>query len=149
LTKKKDVKGDKLRNVMFFVYLHEKFSKDKIKVADLKKTIGYSTGGIYSAFESDYLEKEQDKIHLTEEGEDYVTRRILPQFDVYRSYGFVLIIFGLFFFLQWFLWVYARYPMIPSWWFPLMLLAFGLFLRFFALRFDFILIKRRKKMELP
>ena len=144
---KKEVRGDKLRNAIFYVYLHNRFTKDKIKVADLKKTVGYGSGGAYSAFDSRYLEKENEKIGLTEEGEEYVKDRILPQFDVYRSYGNVLIVLGVFFFVQWFEWTFLNVPVIPSWYFALIFVVLGFFLRSFILRFKFYIMKKRKKME--
>jgi hypothetical protein len=96
VVRKKAVRGDKLRDALLFVYMHNRFSKDKIKVADLKKIVDYSAGGAYSAFESRYLEKTGDEIYVTEEGEDYVKNRILPQYDVYKSYGNILLILGFF-----------------------------------------------------
>ena len=147
MVRKKAVRGDKLRDVLLFVYMHNRFSKDKIKVADLKKIADYSTGGAYSAFESRYLEKTGDEIHLTEEGKDYVKTRILPQYDVYKSYGNILLILGIFFVVQWFEWEYLKFPLIPSWHFALVLLGSGLFLRFFILRFNFYVTKKRKRME--
>jgi hypothetical protein len=147
LVKKKAVRGDKLRDAILYVYLHTEFSKDKIKVADLKKTVGYGSGGAYSAFESRYLEKINDEIRLTEEGIDYVKSRILPKFDIYKSYGNVIITISVFFFVQWLEWTYLNVAIIPGWYFALMLLILGIFLRFFVLRFDFFVMKKRKKME--
>ncbi len=144
---KKTVRGDKLRDVLFYVYMHSSFTKDKIKVADLKKIVDYSTGGAYGAFESGYLEKIGDEIRLTEVGKDYVKTRILPQYSVYKSYGNVLLMLGVFFLVQWFEWEYLKAPVIPSWYFALMILGLGLFLRFFILRFNFFVTKRRKKLE--
>lgn len=144
---KNKIRGDKLRDAIFYVYLHNKFSKDKIKVADFKKTVGYGPGGAYSAFESKYIEKMGDEIHLTEEGQDYVKSRILPQFNTYKSYGNVLFFLGLFFFFQWFEWTYLNVPLIPTWYFALVILVFGIFLRFFILRLDFFVMKKRKKIE--
>jgi hypothetical protein len=143
---KKAVRGDKLRDLLLFIYMNDRFSKDKIKVADLKKIASYSTGGAYSAFESPYIEKTGDEIHLTEEGKGYVKDRILPQYNVYKSYGNVLIFLGSFFLLQWFEWTYLKFPLIPSIYFAMIVLALGLFVRFFILRFNFYITKRRKKM---
>jgi hypothetical protein len=123
--------------------------KNKIKVADLKETVGYSTGGVYSAFESIYLTKENDEIHLTEEGKEYFEDRILPRFDVYKSYGNVLIMLGLFFFAQWFEWTSLNVAVIPPWYSALMILGAGVFLRVFVLRLSYFIMKRRKKMDYP
>jgi hypothetical protein len=145
---KKPVRGDKLRDVLLYVHMHNKFSKDKIKVADLKKIVDYSAGGAYSAFESRYLEKIGDEIHLTEDGKDYIKNRILPQYNIYKSYGNVLIVLGIFFFIQWFEWTYLKFAVMPPLYFVLIILALGLFMRFFILRFNFYITKRRKKMML-
>ncbi len=58
MTKEIDLRGDKLKDLIFFVYLHNRYSKDKIKVADLKKIFGYSSGGvIYHHLDSSVLHK--------------------------------------------------------------------------------------------
>jgi hypothetical protein len=147
MAKGKDVRGDKLRDIIFYVYQHDQFSRGKLKVSDLKKTIGYSTGGVYGAFESRYLEKVNDEIHLTEAGETYVKNRILPQFSIYKSYGTMLLLLGFFFFFQWFEWTYLQTPIIPQWYFVILIVCFGIFLRFFILRFNYLISKWRKKIE--
>jgi len=47
--KKKDlIKGDMLRELIFLVYLNNKYGLGKrIRISKLKDFIGYSTGGIY------------------------------------------------------------------------------------------------------
>jgi hypothetical protein len=147
VARNKAVRGDKLKDTLFYVYMHERFSKDKIKVADLKKIVDYSQSGVYGAFESPYLEKTGDEIHLTDEGKDYVKSRILPQYDVYKSYGTVLTLLGIFFLFQWLEWTYLNNPVIPTWHFVLLILVFGLLLRFFVLRLIFYVTKKRKKLE--
>jgi hypothetical protein len=151
LTRKKDdfVRGDKLRNIIYYVYLHNKFSKDKIKVSDLKETVGYSTGGVYSAFESDYLEKKNDEISLTTKGEKYVKEKILPQFSIYKSMSNVLIVLGAVFFLQWLEWTYLHFPLIIPWHGALLIIGLALFLRFFVLRFTYVIMRKTKKIEYP
>lgn len=148
MVKEKEVRGDKLKDLIFYVYMHDMFSKDKIKVADLKKIVGYSTGGVYSAFESSsYITKENDEIRLTQEGEEYVKSRILPRFDIFESYGNILIMLGAFFFIQWFMWTYLNVPLIPTWYLALTVLGTGFFLRFFVLRFYFFSVKRRSARQ--
>jgi hypothetical protein len=151
MAKKKDglVRGDKLRNVIYYVYLHNQFSKDKIKVADLKKTVGYSTGGVYGAFESGYLEKKNDEIFLTPKGEIYVKDKILPQFSMYKSMSNVLIVLGGVFLLQWFEWAYLDFPLILPWHAAILIIGLGLFLRFFVLRLSFLIMRKTKKIEYP
>jgi hypothetical protein len=147
LVRKKAVRGDKLRDVLFYVYMHNRFSKEKIQVSELKKIVDYSAGGVYNAFESPFLEKTGDEIRLTEEGTKYVKDRILPQYGVYQSYGTVLLLLGFFVAVQWFEWTYLKTPLIPTWYFALILLGFGIFLRFFILRFSFLVTRRRKKID--
>jgi hypothetical protein len=144
---KRTVRGDKLRDVLLFIYMHNRFSKDKIKVADLKRIVNYSAGGAYSAFESPYIDKTGDDIRLTEEGKAYVKERILPQYDVYKSYGNVLLLLGFFLAFQWFEWIFLNVPLIPPWYTALMILILGFFLRFFILRFNFFVTKKRRKLE--
>jgi hypothetical protein len=147
MVRKKMMRGDKLKDAVFYVYMHNQFSKEKIRVSDLKKIADYSAGGIYSAFESDYLEKIGDEIHITEKGKEYVKERILPQFSVYKSYGNVLILIGFFFAFEWAEWYFLKTRLEPTWYFAAMLLTIGLFLRFFVLRFNFFVTKRRKRIE--
>ncbi len=147
LVRKKAVRGDKLRDVLLYVYMHNRFSKEKIKVSELKKIVDYSAGGVYSAFESPFLEKTGDEIHLTEEGTKYVKERILPKYGIYQSYGTVLLLVGIFFGFQWFEWTFVKVSIIPSLYFTIILMAFGVFLRFFILRFNFYITRRRKKIE--
>jgi lipid-A-disaccharide synthase-like uncharacterized protein len=145
LVKEREVRGDKLKDLILYVYMHDRFTKDKIKVADLKKIIDYSTGGLYGAFEtSGYVTKENDEIHLTQEGRDYVKNRILPRFDIFKSYGNILILLGAFFLIQWFEWTYHNVPLIPTWYLTLMVLGAGFFFRFCVLRYYFFTMKRRR-----
>jgi hypothetical protein len=146
MARKTMLRGDKRRDVLLYVYMHNKFSKEKIRVADLKKIGDYSAGGMYSAFESPYLEKNGDEIRLTEEGEQYVKERILPRYNVYRSYGNVLILIGFFLAFEWFEWNYLHTQLEPSIYLPAILLALGLFLRYFVLRFSFFITKRKKEI---
>ena len=147
MVKEKEVRGDKLKDLLLYVYMHDQFSKDKIKVADLKKIVGYSAGGIYSAFESSgYIVKENDEIHLTQEGKEYVESRILPRFDIFKSFGNILILLGAFFLIQWFVWTYLNVPLIPTWYLTLTVFGTGFFLRFLVLRFYFFNVKRRARV---
>ena len=101
-----------MRDLLLFIYMNDSFSKEKIKVADLKRIVDYSAGGAYDAFQSPYIEKTGDEIHLTEEGKEYVKERILPQYNIYKSYINVLLLFGIFFLFQWFGRIYLNRPVI-------------------------------------
>ena len=151
MVRQKDVRGEKLMDLIFAVYLHNRSSKDKIKVADLKKTVGYSSaGGVYSAIDSsDYFIRENDEIYLTQKGKEYVKEKILPRFDAYKSHGNSLILLGFFFLVQWFLWTYLEVAIIPPWYLTLLIFGGGFFLRFFVLRLNYFMMKRRKKIEYP
>jgi hypothetical protein len=140
------LRGDKRRDVLLYVYMHNKFSKEKIRVADLKKIGDYSPGGMYSAFESPYIVKNGEEIRLTEEGKQYVEERILPRYDIYRSYGNMMLLIGFFLAFQWFEWNFMHTQMEPSIYLPAILLGTGLFLRYFVLRFSYFVTKRRKKI---
>ena len=118
-----------------------------MKVADLKKIADYSAGGVYSAFESPYLEKTGDEIRLTEQGKDFVEARILPQYDAYKSYGTLTIVVGVYFVFQWFEWTYYKVPLVSTWYFGTLIIGFGVFLRFLVLRFNFFVTKKTKKFE--
>jgi hypothetical protein len=141
------MRGDKLRRIIFYVYLHNQFSDDKIKVADLKKIIGYSPGGVYSALESKYLERKNDEITLTEEGEAYAKSKLLSQFDTYKSVGTLAIAVGVIFILQWIDWTFSHITFLVQWYFAVAIIVLGVFLRFFVMRFSYFMMKRRKKIE--
>jgi lipid-A-disaccharide synthase-like uncharacterized protein len=150
LVKEKEVRGDKLKDLLFYVYMHDRFSQDKIKVADLKKIAGYKRSGVYGAFESSrYVTKENDEIHLTQEGKEYVESRILPRFDFFKWFGNMLILLGAFFLMQWYEWTYQNIPLLPTWYLAVTVFGTGFFLRFFVLRFYFFIVKRRRRMEYP
>jgi hypothetical protein len=147
VVKKKAVRGEKLRDLLLYVYMHNQFSKEKMKVADLKKIVDYSAGGVYSAFESPYLEKIGDEIRLTQEGKDFVRERILPQYEHYKSYGNLTIVIGIYFLFQWFEWTYFKVPLVSTWYFAALIIGFGIFLRFFILRFNFFITRKTKRLE--
>ena len=150
MVKKKEVRGDKLRDMIFAVYLHNSFSKDRMKVADLKRIVGYSTGGFYSALESSgYFTQENNKINLTQEGKEYVKDEISPRFDIFKSFGNYLFMLGFFFLAQWAFWTYLKVAMIPEWYWTLLIFGCAFFLRFLVLRFSYFMMKRRKKIEYP
>jgi lipid-A-disaccharide synthase-like uncharacterized protein len=146
VVEKKEVRGDKLKDLILYVYAHERLSEDKIKVADLKRIVGYSTGGVYSAFASSgYITNKNDEIHLTQKGEEYVKNRILSRFDILKWCGNILILLGAFFLIQWLMWIYQNVPLIPTWYLALTVLGTGFFLRLLVLRYYFFSVKRRRR----
>ncbi|MEM2249423.1 MAG: hypothetical protein QXP16_01860 [Candidatus Bathyarchaeia archaeon] len=148
MKKRKDEKlrGDKLRDLILFVYLNNKYGGEKIKLSRLKEKLGYSTGGLYSALdESGYFESRGEEIRLTEKGEAYLRKHILPQYTVFYPIGNFLIILGLVLLLQWYLWTYLQTPMIFQWYSALMIIAGGIILRVFFMRLVYWVMVHRKE----
>jgi len=141
------VKGDKLRDLILLVYLNNKYGHGKNDIAELKETLGYSTGGIYSALDnSGYFERNANGIQLTEKGNGYLDHKIMPRYSDSKSIGNAFIILGFVFILQWVDWTFFQYAFIIPWWSGLTVLVGGIIIRFFILRLYYFAIKRRKKM---
>ena len=87
--KKEDlVKGDKLRDLILLVYLNNKYGKEKNEIPELQEILNYSTGGIYGALDfSGYFQRSPVGIELTEKGKDYLTKKILPQYNAFNPFG--------------------------------------------------------------
>lgn len=140
------VKGDKLRDLILLVHLNNKYGKGKNEIPALKEMLEYSTGGIYGALnDSGYFERTLDEIRLTEKGETYLNKKILPRYDILRSTGNILIVIGAVFIFQWINWTYLQKVTIMPWHFGLIVLISGVVFRFLGLRIDYWVIKRKKK----
>jgi hypothetical protein len=147
LTRKAEskLKGDKLRDLILVVYLNNKYGKDKNTMPWLKKKLGYSTGGLYHALDdSGYFERTADEIRLTEKGTNYLNKEILPQYTAFNPIGNVLIILGLVFLLQWYMWTFAQTSVIVPWYSAIIVIAAGIVIRFFYLRLAHWIIKTKK-----
>lgn len=148
LDKRKDenLRGDKLRELILWVGLHDKFENDKIKMSFLKEKVKYhGPGGLYSAIDSSgYFDKKNDEITLSQKGVDYLKKQILPQYTVFYPIGNFFIILGLVLLLQWYLWTYVNTAMIFPWYSGIMVIAGGIAIRFFLMRLSYWMMKRKK-----
>jgi len=143
--KEKKLKGDKLRELILVVYLNNKYDKDKNRIPWLREKLGYSTGGLYHALDnSGYFEREKDGIHLTEKGTNYLNKQILPQYTALYPIGDFLIILGFVFLLQWCFWTYAQTVTLVPWYSAIIVIAGGIFVRFFFLRLSHLIMKMKK-----
>lgn len=143
--KEEKLKGDKLRDLILMVYLNNKYDKDKNRIQWLKEKLGYSTGGLYHALDnSGYFERKKGEIQLTEKGTDYLNKQILPQYTAFYPIGNVLIILGFVFLLQWCFWTYKQTVMLIPWYSAVIVIALGIFVRFFFLRLNHLIMKMKK-----
>jgi hypothetical protein len=143
------LRGDKIRDLIFMVYLNNKYGKGKNDISELKGLLGYSTGGIYNALDdSGYFERTPNEIRLTEKGQKYLRSKVLPPYDIIRTIGYCLLFLGFVFAWQWFSWTYLKqYFVVPLYSF-LPVIILGVFLTFFVLRSKYYLVKRRRiKLE--
>jgi len=145
--KEENLRGDKLRELILWVYLHNKYEKDKIRMSFLKEKVGYrGPGGLYSAIDSSgYFDRKNDEITLTEKGVDYLNRKILPSYKVFNPIGNFLIILGLVFLMQCYFWTYLSSPLIISWYSAIIVVATGIVVRVFIMRVCYWIMKHSKK----
>jgi hypothetical protein len=144
--KEKNLRGDKLRELILWVHLHNKYEKDKIRMSFLKEKVGYqSPGGLYSAIDtSGYFDRKNDEIILTEKGVNYLNKRILPQYQAFNPVGNFLIVLGLTFLLQWYFWTYLNNPLVIPWYSALICVASGIAVRVFFMRIGYWIMKHRR-----
>lgn len=142
------LKGEMLRELIFLVYLNNRYGKGKTKISELGEIIGYSSpGGIYHALDnSGYFERNCDEIKLTELGKQYLNKEILKEHQLTKTIGNALIIIALVLLYQWVMFTYFDYVAIISWINVIPLLIVGIITRFFILRIKYWLIKRQKRM---
>lgn len=145
--KEESLRGDKLRELIFWVYLHNKYEKDKIRMSFLKEKVGYqSPGGLYSAIDSSgYFDRKNDEITLTQKGVDYLNKQILPQYKVFNPVGNLLIILGLTFLLQWYFWTYHNNPLVIPWYSAIICVAIGIVVRVFFMRIGYWIMKHSER----
>jgi hypothetical protein len=141
------LKGDKLRDLIFLVYLNNKYGKGENKISELEEIAGYrSPGGVYHALDSSgYFDRDKGEIKLTELGTKYLNSKILGEFRLANTVGNALIIISLVSLLQWIYWTYFH-VIIMQWYAFIPLLAGGLFIRFFVLRINYWIIKKQRKI---
>jgi hypothetical protein len=145
--KEENLRGDKLRELILWVYLHNKYEKDRIRMSFLKEKVGYQgPGGLYSAINSSgYFDRKNDEITLTEKGVDYLNRKILPPYKVFSPIGDFLIILGLVFLLQWYSWTYLTSPLVTPWYSAIICVATGIVVRVFFMRVGYWIMKHSRK----
>lgn len=145
---KEKVRGDMLRELIFLVYLRNKYDlKPEVKVSTLKSLLGYSAGGIdYAIKYSGFFETKGDEIKLSKKGEDYVKRELLPPYKAFNPVGYFLILLGFLLILQWYMFVNFNDPIIFGWESGLLLIIGGLILRFWLLPLLYWALKILKKL---
>ena len=146
--KKEKVRGDMLRELIFLVYLRNKYDlKPEVRVSTLKSLLGYSAGGIHYALNySGFFETKGDKIKLSQKGEDYVRRELLPHYKTFAPVGYFLILLGFLFILQWYMFAEFNVSIIFGWEAGLLLIIGGLVLRFWLLPLLYWALKILKKL---
>jgi hypothetical protein len=138
------LKGDKLRDLIFLVHLNNKYGKGENDVAEMKKVLGYSTGGIYSALDSSgYFERTATEIRLTEKGQKYLKSKVLPPYDALKTVGYAILFLGFILTFQWFEWTYFGKYMVLPWYSNLSFIVLGIFMIFFILRAKYYIAKRK------
>lgn len=145
--KEESLRGDKLRELILWVGLHNKFENDKIQMSFLREKVRYhSPGGLYSAIDSSrYFDRKNDEITLTQKGVDYLNKQILPQYKACNPVGNLLIILGLTFLLQWYFWTYLNTSMVIPWYSAIICMATGIVVRVFLMRIGYWTMKHSKK----
>ena len=146
--RKERVRGDMLRELIFLVYLRNKYEREPdVRVSILKSLLGYSAGGIdYALNYSGFFETEGNKIRLSKKGEDYVRRELLPHYRTFAPVGYFLIVLGVLFILQWYMSANFNVSIIFGWESGLLLIVGGLLLRFWLLPLLYWALKIQKKV---
>jgi len=146
--KKERLRGDLLRELLFFIYLRKKYdTTQSVKISTLKNLFGYSAGGIdYALKYSGFFETKGNEISLSKKGEEYVERTLLPQYKILNPVAYLLIFMGALIVLQWYAYTYFNTTIIFDWWSGLLLIIAGLLLRFWLLPIIYWLLKILKKL---
>ncbi|MDH5782943.1 MAG: hypothetical protein OEZ35_04680 [Candidatus Bathyarchaeota archaeon] len=148
MSEKKKIRGDLLRELIFFVYLRNKYDvKREVEVSTFKKTLGYSSGGIdYALKYSGFFEIEKGMVKLSEKGKEYVRRELLPQYRIYNPIGYFFMLLGVLIILQWYTFTYLNVVITFDLWAGLLLIITGFILRFFLLPVIYWALKIQKKL---
>jgi hypothetical protein len=142
------LKGDKLRDLILLVHLNNKYGKGRNDVSEMKESLGYSTGGIYSALDSSgYFERKPDGILLSPKGEQYLESKVLPQYDIFKITGYTILFIAFVFIFQWFGWTYLKVYLVLPWYSDLGFIFLGTLLSFFMLRVKYLVFKRKKRIN--
>ena len=142
------VRGDMLRELIFLVYLRNKYDlKPDVKISTLKNFLGYSAGGIdYALNYSGFFETEGDEIRLSKKGDEYVKKELLPQYKSFVPVGYFLILLGGLLILQWYMFTNFNVSIIFGWESGLLLIVGGLVLRFWLLPLLYWVLKIQRKL---
>jgi len=146
--RKEMIRGDKLRELIFFVYLNSKYGTGVVDIPKLKETLGYSTGGIYNALdESGYFTRKGDEVSLTSKGAEYFKEKHMPYYSMVNPLSGLLIVLGTLALTRSLLETFTGISLVLfNWQSGLALLAGGITLRFFFLRLMFYFMKLRKEL---
>lgn len=142
------IKGDMLRDLIFLVYLNDKYGLGKrIRISKLKSLIGYSTGGVYNALdESEYFIRKGDEIRPSKEGEEYVKKKLLPYYKPLNIISYYIIFFGILLLVHWFLRTHYNIIIVFDWPVALSFIIVGLVIRFALLPLVYYILKATKKI---
>jgi len=148
LRKDELIRGDKLRDLVLIVYLNNKYGLGtKIDDAKVQSFIGYSRSGFNTAInESGYFVRKGDEIMLSEKGERYVKKELMPYYKAFNPIGYFLIFLGSLLFLQWYLLTYFKFLLILDWLSGLSIIVGGLLIRFALLPTIYWFLKIRRKV---
>lgn len=141
------LRGDRIRELVLLIYLNERYGRSRVKISTLKKTLGYSAGGIYNALDgSGYFQRKGDLVTLSEKGQEYVKRNWIPYFQVVNPFSYVLMLFGSILLIEWYLINYHNMMLVFDWYQGITLIAVGLALRFGFSRMMYLSLRLRKKL---
>jgi len=148
LPKKDLIRGDMLRELILLVYLNNRYGLGtRIEVSKLKRFLGYSQSGIYSALdESGYFTRKGDNITLSDTGERYVRKKLLRQYRAFNVIGYFFVFVGFVLSLQWYLLTYYRILLVFDWYTGFAFILGGLLFRFALLPIGYWLLKIGRKV---
>lgn len=148
MSEEKKIRGDLLRELIFFVYLRNKYDvKRDVEISTFKRILGYSSGGIdYALKYSGFFEIEKDTVKLSEKGKDYVKRKLLPQYRILNPIGYFFMMLGVLIILQWYLFTHLDVVITFDLSAGLLLIIVGFVLRFFMLPVIYWVLKIQKKL---
>jgi len=146
--KKESIRGDKLRDLIFLVYLNNRYGLGKkIRISKLKQYLGYSTGGLYNALDdSGFFIRKGDDIVLSKLGEKYAKKELLQPYKAFFPVSYLFIIFGIILIVQWYLLAYHNVLLRFDWTTGFAFIITGFFLRFALLPFAYWFLKLQKKV---
>jgi hypothetical protein len=148
--KKKELRGEKLRKLIFLVYLNNTYGKGSTNISELEEIVGYSSpGGVYDALNnSGYFERSVNGVVLTELGRKYLEREILTPYKIVNTVSYAFMFFGAFLIVQWADWTFAKNLVIIPWYSGLSIICAGLAIRFLLIRFNYWVVKKTKNVSI-